>query len=145
MCETKNTHGPLTTHRKWWGRCWADWGGVGESDWGGVGESDWGGVGESDWGGVGESVTHKASIITAFLTPPMVENASEAVKKGPPADYRRAKEGWEMEMENHGGGIGQGGGRHGVGPFSRIEDKKYYIIPLQSETDFARSVRLCNV
>ena len=69
----------------------------------------------ADWGGAGESDANKAAVITAFFNTLMVENASEAVKKGPPADYRRAKEVWMTVMENHGGGTGQGGGKHGSG------------------------------
>ena len=55
---------------------------------------------------------NKAAIVTAFFNTLMVENASEAVKKGPPAEYRRAKEVWTTVMENY-GGAGLGGGKHG--------------------------------
>ena len=76
-----------------------------------------------DWGGSQESDAAKAALVTAFFNALMVENAAGAVKKLPPADFRRAKEIWTTVLENSGtGGHGGGGGNGGAG--QRGADKK---------------------
>jgi len=75
-----------------------------------------------DWGGVGESDSSKAGLVTAFFNSLMVENAAGAVRKNPPADYRRAREIWTNVLEGH--GVGAAGGTGGSGSGYKGQEKK---------------------
>ncbi len=54
---------------------------------------------KADWGGAQRSDTARAALVEMFFNRIMIENASRAVKKGAPADYRRVKEIWEDILE----------------------------------------------
>ena len=72
-----------------------------------------------DWGGAQETDASKAAVVTGFFNALMVENAAGAVKRLPPADYRRAREIWATVLENcgvsaHSGAVGSTQGQKGA-------------------------------
>lgn len=86
-----------------------------------------------DWGGSSRTDAARAGLVEQFFNHVMIENAARAVKKKPPAQFRRLKEIWEDIAESagtaktavpqhpgsthdgqHGGGAGRGG-RSGKG------------------------------
>ena len=54
---------------------------------------------KADWGGVQRTDAARAAIVETLFNRVMIENASLAVRRAAPADYRRVKEIWEDIME----------------------------------------------
>ena len=54
---------------------------------------------KADWGGASRSDAARAALVEQLFNRVMVENASLAVKRGAPADYRRIKEIWDDILE----------------------------------------------
>ncbi len=86
---------------------------------------------KADWGGQQRTDAAKAALVELLFNRVMIENASLAVRRGAPADYRRVKEIWEDILElqpkmGTGGQVGDGpgyganrGGRGGRGGTAR--------------------------
>ena len=76
----------------------------------------------NNWGAAAGPDTARSALVATFFDWLMVENAANAAKSRPPADYRRAKEIWERALEtvgpaerNHGRHEGGNHGRHDGG------------------------------
>ena len=86
---------------------------------------------KADWGGPQRTDAARAALVELLFNRVMIENASLAVRRGAPADYRRVKEIWEdiLELQPRVGSSGplaegQGGsasrgGRGGRGGITR--------------------------
>lgn len=57
---------------------------------------------KAEWGGISRTDAVRASLIEQLFDRCMIENASRAVKRKPPADYRRVKEIWDDISEGAG-------------------------------------------